>query len=176
MSGPKSNDRLCPAARKSSPSEWRHGREVVRLGAYIPHLLVTVNNSLSRGASRLYLEKFGIGIVEWRVVSMLAIESPIPASRICEVIALDKAATSRALKRLDELGYLRHRAPPSNPRGRLWSLNEKGYGLHDRVLTVALERERRLIDGVPPEDLEIFLKVIRRMSDNLFSGHVENPE
>lgn len=145
----------------------RNGRTVIDMTTYIPYFLTSVNNALSRGASQLYLETFGIGIVEWRAISTLALEARIPASRICELVALDKAATSRALTRLQELGYLQFEASEVDPRKKIWWLNDKGNRLHDRILAIALERERQLIEGVDPEDLEAFLRVMRIMRRNV---------
>lgn len=159
---------LCPEGRYSAPTKEFGGRQIVDIFCYTPYFLSAVNNALSRGASQRYLRMFGIGIVEWRVVSMLAIEPDIPASRICDVVALDKSGTSRALSRLAEMGAVSFEASPSDPRRKIWRLNAKGYDLHDRVLVAALERERKLIDGVEPADLEIFLKVIRIMRENVY--------
>ena len=158
---------LCPGNRNSSPTRNRDGRKVVNPQTYIPYFFAAINNALSRGASRIYLSSFDIGIVEWRVISMLAIEPRIPAQRICEVISLDKAATSRALSRLQERSVVSFKAQDKDPRKKIWWLNSKGYKLHDRILAIALERERNLIDGVDPEELEVFLKVVRKMRENV---------
>ncbi|MCB1391051.1 MAG: winged helix-turn-helix transcriptional regulator [Rhodobacteraceae bacterium] len=159
--------RTCPEARISRPTKFREGHEIVDIENYTPYFLSSVNNALSRGASQTYLERFRIGIVEWRVISMLAIEPWIPASRICGVVQLDKGATSRALVKLVETGYLDHEASEQDVRRKTYALNEKGYALHDEILAIALERERALIRGVAPEDLEAFLRVMRVMKSNL---------
>ncbi len=154
---------LCPEGRISSPTKDYGGRQIVDVSNYIPYFLVTINNALSRGASHLYLKMFGIGIVEWRIVAMLAIEPRISASRICEVVSLDKSGVSRGLKQLLLQGYLSFSASPTDSRRKIWWLNTRGYGLHDKILTIALERERELIEGIAPDDLETFLKVVRTM-------------
>ena len=158
---------LCPETRISSPTKDNEGRAVVDPGTYIPYFFAAINNALSRGASRIYLQDFDVGIVEWRVISMLAIEPRIPAQRVCEVISLDKAATSRALSRLQDRGMVGFRASDRDPRRKIWWLNAKGYRLHDRILGIALERERDLIRGVDAAELETFLKVMRRMRENV---------
>ena len=158
---------VCPDGRLSAPTTERNGRPVIDVTAYVPYFLASVTNALSRGASQIYLERFGIGIVEWRAIATLASEPRIPASRICELVALDKGATSRALARLHDLGCLAFEAPEQDPRRKVWWLNDEGYRLHERVLAVALERERRLIEGVDPEDLEAFLRVMRIMRRNV---------
>ncbi len=170
---PPTTRQPCPQGRLSTPTMQRNGRTVIDVTTYIPYFLTSVTNALSRGASQLYLETFGIGIVEWRAIATLAAEPRIPASRICELVALDKGATSRALSRLHRLGYLDFEAAAQDPRKKVWWLNEEGYRLHDRILAVALERERRLIDGIDPEDLETFLRamrIMRRNVDRIASG------
>jgi DNA-binding MarR family transcriptional regulator len=128
-----------------------------------------VNNALSSGASSLYLRRFGVGVGEWRVLSMLAVEPGIRAARICAVVALDKGAVSRSLKRLVALGCVAGAVDGGDPRARRWRLTEAGRALHDRILEVALERERRLIDGADPDDVEAFLRVMRLMRRNVDS-------
>lgn len=144
------------------------GRLVLNPEYYVPYFLATVNTRLSRSSSQIYFEKFGIGIVDWRVLASLAVEPEISASRICQIIDLDKGAVSRALARLDELKLLDHTAGAERDlRRKIWSLNEAGYALHAAVLQVALDRERQLVQGVTEEDLRTFRNVMRTMYENL---------
>jgi DNA-binding MarR family transcriptional regulator len=159
--------RRCPSGRVSSPTRDLNGRQIVDTDTYIPYFLAVVNNALSRSASAQYLKDFGIGIGEWRVLSILANEPGIAASRICQVVAMDKAAVSRSLDRLNKQDLLHINHAENDPRRRSLSLNPAGYDLHDRILQVALERERALIEGVDPADLECFLRVMRTMRDNV---------
>lgn len=161
--------KCCPEGRLSKPTRKSGQRDIVDIETYAPFFLSAVNNALTHGASKLYRKEVGIGVVEWRIVSMLAIEPGIKASRICEVIHLDKAATSRGLSLLADQSYLIVKASEKDPRDRKWRLSKKGYELHDGVLQLALERERRLIQGVEPEDFEAFLRVMRLMRRNLDS-------
>jgi len=159
------------SGRVSSPTRaGPEGRAVVDVHNYIPYLLSSVNNTLSRGASKLYLDRFGVGIVEWRLLSMLAIEPGIPAARACEVLGNDRAAVSRALGGLERKGLVAGVANhPGDPRRRDWRLTEEGGALHDTILAIALDREARLIAGVAARDLEIFLRVMRQMHKNVLT-------
>ena len=157
----------CPEGRISHSTMVQDGVEILDIENYIPYFLVSVNNALSRGASQFYLKNFGIGLVEWRVMAMLAIEPKIPASRVCEVVSLDKAATSRALSKLLEARLVVQTGSKDDSRKKFWRLNRKGYGLHQKVLKIALERENQLVQGVDPEDLEAFLRVMRMMRRNV---------
>lgn len=160
-------DLMCPEGRLSSPVKVVDGRSVIDLNTYIPSFLSTINNALSRGASQRYREQFGIGIVEWRVMSMLAIEPNIQAVRIGEVICTDKGQVSRALLKLSEANLLESEIVSADVRKKNWRLNEAGYAMHARILEIAIERERKLIAGCDPEDVEAFLRVARMMDQNL---------
>jgi DNA-binding MarR family transcriptional regulator len=151
----------------SSPVVSIDGRLVIDLNTYIPGFLSTVNNSLSRGASQKYREEFGIGIVEWRVMSMLAIEPKIHAVRICDVISTDKGQVSRALASLNNAGFVDCEIVSADIRKKKWWLTGAGYDLHDQILSIALERERKLIAGCDAQDLEAFLRVARIMNENI---------
>lgn len=158
--------RRCPEDRISVSARRDNARLVLDLDGYIPFFLFSVNNALSRGASRRYLVDFGVGIVEWRVASTLAVAPGSTARRICDLISLDKAAASRSLHVLGDRGLAESAPGPGDPRRCSWQLTEAGFALHDRIIDIALERERRLIDGIDPEDLEAFLRVMRLMRAN----------
>ena len=158
----------CPEGRISrSTRVLEDGHEVIDIDTYIPYFLSSVNNTLSSGASAQYLRDYGVGIVDWRVISMLAIEPGIPAARVCSVISLDKGAASRSLAKLAEMELVTGEVMENDPRRRIWTLSAAGYALHETILAAALVRERKLIEGADPEDLEAFLRVIRVMRRNV---------
>lgn len=152
-------------------------KRAVRLGAgglivldfenYVPYLLTVLANKLSRGASRQYLAEFGIGIVEWHALALLAAEPNCLANRICQVTSLDKAAISRALATLLNHSLVRSRiVSRKDPRRRLWRLTTQGEEVHLAILNRALARERVLIAGISTFDLDVALRVMRRMNQN----------
>lgn len=152
--------------RAASVSE-RDGRRILNVDAYIPFFLTVVTNALSGSASAQYRSEFGIGIVDWRVLAMLALEPGIFASRICEVLALDKGATSKSLMRLCDKGLVQKSPQIKDLRKKNWCLTKAGEVLHDRILDRALDREERLVRGIEQADLEVFLSVLRQMDQNV---------
>lgn len=166
---PRREDLKCPEGRLSQSVREVDGKKVIDLNTYIPSFLSTINNALSRGASQKYRDQVGIGIVEWRVMSMLAIEPNIPAVRIGEVICTDKGQVSRALVSLSEANLVESEIVSADVRKKNWWLNKAGYAMHAQILEIALERERQLIAGCDPEDIEAFLRVARIMNHNLSS-------
>lgn len=142
-------------------------RSTLNLDHYIPGLLTFLTNKMSSGASACYRKHFGIGIVEWRVLSMLALESHITANRMVQVIGLDKSAVSRALQLLEREGYTTSEVDVQDARRYTVALTEKGYELHDRVLVTALERESLLLSDLDSEEVKLLISFLHRMSAKL---------
>lgn len=136
------------------------------LSSYVPYFLTAISNAVSRGASRLYLREFGVGIIEWRVMAMLAVEPGIMANRIGAVVSLDKAAVSRSLKILEDMALVAS-AASGDPRRRSYALTPKGQALHDRIMHVALQRETRLLAGMSDKDRDDLVRLMRVMLNNV---------
>jgi DNA-binding MarR family transcriptional regulator len=137
--------------------------EKLDLNRYVPALLTFLANKLATGASGTYRKHFGVGVVEWRVIALLAVEDNITANRICQVIGLDKSAVSRSLQLLEASGRISGQADSKDGRRYAVSLTAEGKALHDRVLKVALERERRLLSGLSPEEVDTLVNLLSRM-------------
>lgn len=159
--------RACPEGRQSRSTKLCDDRAVLDVNTYVPYFLAAIDGALARSASQYYRQTFGIGIGEWRVLSVLADEPGALAARVCQLISLDKAAVSRSLARLEAQEYVVADAPFRDQRRRQFHLTEAGQDLHDKVLEIALEREARLIAGVDPDDLEAMLRAMRIMRANV---------
>ncbi|NCT97472.1 MAG: MarR family transcriptional regulator [Comamonadaceae bacterium] len=153
---------MATSVKKAATDQSKKKREVLNLAHYVTYFFTVLANKLSSGASRLYLKRFGIGIIEWRVMAMVAIEPDIAPARITQIIGLDKASVSRESRRLEEKGYLAVAEDPSNQRRKLLSLTPLGYELHDRIIQVALERERRLLSDLSPDEVETLVDLLQR--------------
>ncbi len=156
-----------PSTRRDKAAEQGAERDVLDLGGYVPYLLTAISNTWSRSSSRLYLERFGIGVTEWRVMSQLAIEPGIPAQRICEVIALDKGAVSRSAAALVAAGHVAERPDTRDARRQLLELTASGYGLHDQLIALATAREQLMLEGFSPQERAQLLDFLRRMQARL---------
>jgi DNA-binding MarR family transcriptional regulator len=141
--------------------------KVVDLQHYAPAYLGWIANKLSGGASQAYLAAFGTGIESWRLLVQLAIEPSLTAQRICKVIGMDKASVSRALRSMQARGLITISLDPQDGRLRVASITPKGRSLHDRILALALERERAFMAVLAPEERELFIGLLHRLHDNL---------
>ena len=145
----------------------RETGQVLDLDRYVPGLLTFLANKLSRSASALYSRRFGVNVTEWRIISQLAIEPRIPASRICQVIGFDKGPVSRSLAAMERKGILTIEKDAADARRSVIALTDGGLALHDRIIRVALEREERLLGCLPVPEQERLRMLLKAVHDNL---------
>lgn len=134
------------------------------LDRYVPALVTFLANKLSSGASACYRKNFDIGVVEWRLLALLKVEQNITANRMCQVIGLDKAAVSRALKLLSERGSVSFIKDEKDGRSSLICLTKEGEILHDKILQVALEREALLVGDFQAEELDTLICLLQKLN------------
>ena len=128
---------------------------------YIPALLLFVANKLASGASNTYRRQFGIGVTEWRILSLLASEPDCSAQRISEFFDLDKALVSRTLQLLAKSQIVSIKVDAS--RRRTINLTRKGLTLHNKIIKVALAREQRLLSGFSVAEIDTLAGFLGRL-------------
>lgn len=152
---------------RSRLTSSRKNGPLLDLDRYVPALITFVANKLSNSATGVYQKRFGVTVTEWRILSQLAIEPGIPASRICQVIGFDKGPVSRNLGVMESRGLVAIRADPSDGRSHSIALTAKGRAVHDKVLQLALERERKLLSCLTKSERETLIGLLQRVHGNL---------
>lgn len=140
---------------------------VVDLERYVPAFLTWIANKLSRGASQHYLRVFDVGIETWRCLVLLAIHESISAQQVSKVIGMDKASVSRCFKGMQAKGYITLSLDADDGRVRIATLTKKGRATHDRIMGMALERERALLDVLSKEERNLLIMLLKRLHENL---------
>ena len=80
-----SGAKISTARRREKPAEVdiagdaRASANALDLENYVPAFLTWIANKLSSSASLIYRRRFGVGIVEWRIMALLAVEPWITA-------------------------------------------------------------------------------------------------
>ncbi|ENX60197.1 MULTISPECIES: MarR family winged helix-turn-helix transcriptional regulator [Acinetobacter] len=137
------------------------------LARYTPALVTFLVNKISTGSTQIYSELFDISVTEWRIVSLLAVEHPIVAKRVSEVIGLDKATVSRSINRLEKEGYLCLSTDENDRRATFVELSEKGVNLHNQVIDIALDREQEMLKPLSKDEIEQFILILNKLNQNI---------
>lgn len=143
-----------------APDTARISMHALDLDNYVPAYLTFLAGKISNSASATYRPKFGVGITDWRIMALLATEPWITAGRICDVIGLDKAAVSRSVREMKKSGIVE--ADEDQYRQAI-ALTRKGLALHDRIVKLSLERERRLLSSFSTAERKLLINFLSRM-------------
>jgi DNA-binding MarR family transcriptional regulator len=149
-----------PQAGRRSRDKPRASAHALDLDSYIPAYLSFLAGKLSSGASAVYRPRFGIGITDWRMMALLAAEPWVVASHICNSTGLDKAAASRSVRSLQDLGLIDIAPDRQDQRKQLIALTSKGVALHDRIVELAVAREQALLEGLSEAERKTLLRLL----------------
>ena len=111
--------------------------------------LLRLSNTLALYSSRRYRQQFGVTLPEWRVMSIVAARDGTTARDISRELATDKAWVGLSVKSLARRGFLTRSADKQDTRRVLLSLTRQGRQMHDAIISVARQRQRRLRAALP---------------------------
>jgi DNA-binding MarR family transcriptional regulator len=86
---------------------------------------------------------------------------------ITHALEIDKATTARALKKLEDNGYIERKSDEKDKRIKRVFLTEKGADIKDELKKTAEKWEEKVTHGIPKEKIETFLEVLDKMKDNI---------
>lgn len=127
-------------------------------------------NKLMLKSSHAYTQKFGIGMMEWRVISVLFSNLNSSVQSISDILGLDKAAISRTIKKLQEKEYITVISNSEDKRQYIIDLTNSGRSLYGVASDFAKERERELLsdlDESQKNELFNLLKILRHKVDEM---------
>jgi DNA-binding MarR family transcriptional regulator len=119
-------------------------RRPFRLDAFLPYQLAVLSSRVSAEFARVYGERFGLSLAEWRILahlSTLGAQETVSTREVFERVDLDKTAVSRAAARLDAAGLIEKRRGGRDARLVEMRLTEEGRALMAEIAPVAREFE-----------------------------------
>lgn len=146
-----------PNARGKSP-----GRDFA-LERFVPYRLSVLTNIVSRTFGRLYGERFGLSIPEWRVMAVLGRFAPLSANEVCSRTAMDKVQVSRAVEKLRRSSLVEHTVDARDRRRSRLRLSAAGLRIHDAIVPMGLAAEALLLDGLSPAEKRTLDRLLGRL-------------
>lgn len=149
----------------SDPDRPDTARGALVLDRFLPYRLSVLANTVSRSIARLYADRFGLTIPEWRVLAILGDSGPATSAEICGRTAMDKVQVSRAIQRLVSARLVSRRTDPADRRRATIAMTAKGAEVHREVVPLALSREAILLDGFTAEERRLLDRLLERLAD-----------
>src|SRR3954468_21020936 len=122
------------------------------LEEYLPYRISVLSNLVSRTLARLYEQRFGLTVAEWRIMAVLARFGPLSANAVCDRAAMDKVQVSRAVARAVENGLIDRAIDAVDRRRSVLTLTAKGRSIHDQVVPMATNLQARLQSALTSEE------------------------
>lgn len=134
--------------------------------------LLFLTNRVARQLTAISLE--GVEIDGWRpqgthlgIMADLLQGDGIRQQDLAISAIKDKATIARSLGVLERKGFVFRKINSHDRRQKLIFLTEKGHRLHQKVMPVLLGRMHEQTQTIEPEDLQVCLKVLLRLYEQL---------
>ena len=138
---------------------------LLRLEEFLPYRLNVVASLVSQALSRIYSERYGIGVPEWRVVATLGQYGAMTGKAIGAHSHMHKTKVSRAVAHLEALKFVSRRINRADMRESFLSLTPAGRNMYEDLVPVALAFAHRLKDSVDPADRPAFDRALRQLTE-----------
>lgn len=137
----------------------------LKLEHFLPYQLNVVSSLVSQALSRVYAQRYGIGVPEWRVVVTLGQYGVMTAKAIGAHTHMHKTKVSRAVAFLEKRRLLARRANRDDKREAFLSLTATGRLMYEEVAPHALDFAQRLTEILTPADREAFNRALKQLTE-----------
>ena len=149
----------------SPVADQRAGHAELDLETFLPYRLSVLSNRLSSAISRMYSQRYGLGVTEWRVMAVLGRYPDVSANEVAQRTAMDKVAVSRAVARLVEAKQVERELHGEDRRRSVLRLSASGYAIYDEIAPLALAFEQRLFDGMDASERALLFRLLDRLDE-----------
>lgn len=148
------------AAERGAPDE-----AALKLEEFLPYRLNVVAALASQALSRIYAQRYGIGVPEWRVLVTLGLYGTMTGKAVGEHSHMHKTKVSRAVALLEKRKLLARRANKADMRESFLSLTPAGRGIYQDLAPVAAAFARRFTEAIDPADRAAFDRALAALSE-----------
>jgi DNA-binding MarR family transcriptional regulator len=149
------------AANAAAPGE----PALLKLEDFLPHKLNVLSSLVSQALTRVYGQRYGIGIPEWRVLVTLGQYGVMTGKAVGAHTHMHKTKVSRAVAQLEQRKFVTRRANRADLREAFLSLTPSGRAIYEEAAPIALDFTNRLSEVVAPSDRAAFDRAMRQLTE-----------
>jgi len=138
-------------------------RDALKLQHYLPYRLSVAANAVSHLIALAYERKFGLTIPQWRLIAVLADESPLTQQELCGRTIMDKVTVTRAAQGLLRRRLIKRIPNSTDGRSHRLMLTSTGAALYEEVAPLALDYEGKLLAGMKSQDVQKLEEQLRHL-------------
>jgi DNA-binding MarR family transcriptional regulator len=137
----------------------------LKLERFLPYRLNVVASLVSQALSRIYADRYGIGVPEWRVLVTLGQYGIMTGKAIGAHSHMHKTKVSRAVALLEKRKLVARRANRADLRESFLALTPTGRTMYEDLAPIALQFTNRLSEVIDPADRAAFERAVDRLTE-----------
>jgi len=137
----------------------------LKLEEFLPYRLNVLASLVSQALSRIYVERYGLGVPEWRVLVTLGEFGVMTGKAVGAHSHMHKTKVSRAVAALEKRKLLTRRANRADLREAFLTLTPAGRAVYEELAPRALEFTERLSEVVAPADRAAFDRAMMLLTE-----------
>jgi DNA-binding MarR family transcriptional regulator len=137
----------------------------LKLEEFLPYRLNVCANLVSQSLSRIYADRYKIGVPEWRVLVTLGQFGMMTAKGIGIHSCMHKTKVSRAVALLERRKLVTRRANRADLREAFLSLTPAGRDIYSELAPMALDFAEKLLETVDAADRAALDRAIKRLTE-----------
>lgn len=151
--GPTDRERVAASSARGDAAPFK-------LEQFLPYRLNVLASVVSHALSRIYAERYDIGIPEWRVLVTLGQYDTMTGKQIGAHSHMHKTKVSRAVAMLEKRKMIARRTNRADMRESFLSLTPVGRDIYEYLAPVALDFTQRLTKAIDPADRAAFERAV----------------
>jgi DNA-binding MarR family transcriptional regulator len=162
--GQRSSTKMADQIAQSAPGATdKHA--ALKLEEFLPYRLNVCASLVSQALSRIYAERYKIGVPEWRVLVTLGQFGAMTAKAIGAHSHMHKTKVSRAVALLERRKLVTRRANKADLREAFLSLTSPGRDVYNELAPIALDFARQLLETVDASDHAALDRAIKKLTE-----------
>jgi DNA-binding MarR family transcriptional regulator len=135
----------------------------LKLEEFLPYRLNVCASLVSQALSRIYADRYKIGVPEWRVLVTLGEFGMMTAKAIGLHSHMHKTKVSRAVALLERRKLVARRANRADLREAFLSLTPAGHEVYSELAPIALDFAKQLMESVDAADRAALDRAIKKL-------------
>jgi DNA-binding MarR family transcriptional regulator len=137
----------------------------LHLETFLPYRLNVVSALTSQALSRIYAERYAIGVPEWRVLVTLGQYGTMTGKAIGQHSHMHKTKVSRAVALLEKRKLVARKINHNDQRETFLSLTAAGRTIYNDLVPTALDFERELLDALDPTERAMLDRMLDKLTE-----------
>lgn len=113
------------------------------------------------------LDKYNIGQGQFMFLLELYVEDGRSQEELAEVLKIDKGTTARAIKKLEENGFVRREKDDKDKRFNRVYLTQKGKEVKNNIFFILNKWDKKMSEQLDEEERQLLTKLLKKVCSNI---------